>query len=313
MLSRLSCVARGPVRKCFSTVRTTARTTIPTSARTKPGVVKDWHYYGKLFLGGSAIVGGTGICVVGVTKDAFGDVEISALQRSALWPEYVSARMKSTYLYFGLGLAATAGTMAATKNFVALQNIMAKHPFLMMAGLIGATMGLSGAQRSIPYRSSNMVPKVALAAGLYGIIGTVLGPMMHVGGPAVTRAAMYTGALVAGLTLAAVTAPSERYLQMSGPLMMGFCVVAAASLASAFLPPTGMLGGGIYGIAVYGGVVLFSGMLLYDTQRIVKACELTPNYDPALYDPISQSMSIYMTTINLFIRIVSIVAGNRRK
>ena len=55
----------------------------------------------------------------------------------------------------------------------------------------------------------------------------------------VTRAAMYTGALVSGLTLAAMTAPSEKYLQMSGPLMMGFAAVFAASVATAFLPPTG--------------------------------------------------------------------------
>ena len=72
------------------------------------------------------------------------------------------------------------------------------------------------------------------------MIGTVLGPLMHLGGPVVTRAAMYTGALVSGLTLAAMTAPSEKYLQMSGPLMMGFCAVFAASVATAFLPPTGV-------------------------------------------------------------------------
>ena len=76
-------------------------------------------------------------------------------------------------------------------------------------------------------------------AGLYGLLGTMLGPLMHLGGPVVTRAAMYTGALVSGLTVAAMTAPSEQYLQMSGPLMMGFCAVFAASIATAFLPPTG--------------------------------------------------------------------------
>ena len=80
---------------------------------------------------------------------------------------------------------------------------------------------------------------LVILPGLYGMIGTLLGPLMHLGGPVVTRAAMYTGALISGLTLAAMTAPSEKYLHMSGPLMMGFCAVFAASIATAFFPPTG--------------------------------------------------------------------------
>jgi hypothetical protein len=44
----------------------------------------------------------------GLKHDAL-DAEVGALARSVIWPEYVSSRMKSTYMYFGLGLAATGG------------------------------------------------------------------------------------------------------------------------------------------------------------------------------------------------------------
>ena len=83
------------------------------------------------------------------------------------------------------------------------------------------------------------------------------------------RAAWYTAGVVGGLTTIAVTAPSEKFLYMGGPLAMGFGVVFMSSIASAFLPPTTALGAGLYSIALYGGLVLFSGFLLYDTQKII--------------------------------------------
>lgn len=94
---------------------------------------------------------------------------------------------------------------------------------------------------------------------------------------------------------------------------MGFGVVFAASIASAFLPPSGALGGGLYTVAVYGGVALFSAMILYQTQSIVKRAEQLPQH--VTYDPLASSIGIYMSTINLFVRIVQILMarGNKRK
>ena len=311
MLSRLNiCAAKQPFQKiCLASLRTQARTAIPRAKNSARTVVKKyWEFYGKIFLGASALIGGTSICLVGLRPGTF---QVSSLARSVLWPEYVKKRMQGTYLYFGLGLAMTSATMMITKNFVGLQSLIARHPVLSMVGFIGAQIGINSIQHSLPYTGENMLAKHILAGGLYGMIGTLLGPVLHLGGPLVSRAAIYTGALVFGLTLAAVTAPSEHYLQMSGPLMMGFCAVAAATIGSAFLPQTSALGGGLYTVAVYGGVVLFSALMLYQTQQIVQNCERMPQY--MQYDPISMSIGIYMSTINLFVRILSILSSNKRK
>lgn len=56
--------------------------------------------------------------------------------------------------------------MALTKNFVGLQNLMARHPIVTVIGFIGAQMALNSVQRSLPYTSENMVTKYLLAAGL---------------------------------------------------------------------------------------------------------------------------------------------------
>jgi len=108
-----------------------------------------------------------------------------------------------------------------------------------------------------------------------------------------------------------VCAPSEKFLNMGGVLGAGLGAVFVASIGSAFLPPTTRLGSGLYAISMYGGLVLFSLFLLYDTQKIIKKAETHPIV-PA-FDPVNASMGIYMDTVNIFIRIAMMLAGGNRK
>lgn len=78
---------------------------------------------------------------------------------------------------------------------------------------------------------------------------------------------------------------------MGGPLAMGLGVVFVSSIGSMFLPPTTALGAGLYSVALYGGLILFSGFLLHDTQRIIAQAERYTNtpemYGVRPYDPIN--------------------------
>ena len=71
---------------------------------------------------------------------------------------------------------------------------------------------------------------------------------------------------------------------MSGPLAMGLGVVFVSSMGSMFLPPTTALGAGLYSISLYGGLLLFSAFMLYDTQRIIQHAE----HEMIQYDPVNQ-------------------------
>ena len=52
------------------------------------------------------------------------------------------------------------------------------------------------------------------------VMGTVLAPICFLGGPILYRAAWYTAGMVGGLSTVAVTAPSDKFLYMGGPLAM---------------------------------------------------------------------------------------------
>lgn len=63
-----------------------------------------------------------------------------------------------------------------------------------------------------------------------GVMGAVIAPLTLLGGPLMIRAAWYTAGIVGGLSTVAMCAPSEKFLNMGGPLAVGFGVVFASSL-----------------------------------------------------------------------------------
>lgn len=58
--------------------------------------------------------------------------------------------------------------------------------------------------------------------------------------------------------------------------------------AGMFLPPTTAIGAGLYSISMYGGLAIFSGLMLYDTQKVMKKAELTPYNAQPPFDPINR-------------------------
>jgi FtsH-binding integral membrane protein len=60
-------------------------------------------------------------------------------------------------------------------------------------------------------------------------------------------------------------------------------------------------------VAVQG---LFGMMMLYDTQRVMHHAKTAE-----VYDPMNESIAVYLNTINIFVRMAAIMAnsGNNRR
>ena len=78
----------------------------------------------------------------------------------------------------------------------------------------------------------------------------------------------------------------------------------AISLGSIFFPQSRALNN----IWIYGGLGLTSLFTLYHTQAIIHRAKTQKDFDP-----LSNSISIYMDSINFFVRFLMIMAGNKKK
>jgi len=240
--------------------------------------------------------------------------QASALDNSFGWSQLVRDRIHTSYAYLGAGLASTVASSVLIFRSPTLISLASRGSLTAMLVTMAAVWGSSILVHALPY-SEGFGPKQMAFLGHTALIGGVLAPLAFLGGAIVLRAAVYTAGIVGGLSTIAVCAPSERFLSWGAPLGIGLGAVFAANLGAMFLPPTSALGAGLASVAIYGGLVLFSAFLLYDTQRLIKKAETHPTFAVQPFDPINASMSVYMDIINIFVRIVYILGmgGNRKK
>lgn len=278
--------------------------------------------YGTYAVAGASVFGVGMLCYYGLGLSK----GVSVMDRAALWPDYVRQRLHHTYAYLAGSLVMTAGAgYAAAKSPVLLQ-LTAGGSLITTIATFAVIIGTGMLVRSIDY--NNFTLKHGAWALHCAAMGAVLAPLVFMGGPVLLRAAWYTAGIVGGLSATAMCAPSEKFLMMSGPLAMGLGVVFVANIGSLFFPPGTALGAGLASIVVYGGLILFSAFLLYDTQRVIKKAEITPaggyqtfynQYGQPVqtvvsgYDPINAQLSIYMDILNIFIRMVMILGGGNQR
>lgn len=272
--------------------------------------------YGRLIAAGGAVLGVGALCFYGLGLSG----EAGAIDQAAYWPQYVRDRIHSTYLYLAGGLGLTAGSAALVFRSPTLTNMMTKNSMLALVGMFAAMIGTSVMCQSISYSPETLPAKLVAWAAHCAVMGAIIAPLGTVGGPIILRAALYSAGIIGGLSMIAACAPSDKFLNMGGALGIGLGVVFAASIGTFFLPPTNMMGAGLYSVAVYGGLVLFAAFLLYDTQRLVHQAKSAPTpwqgSTDLAFDPINAQLSIYANVLNIFIRMVSILSmggGSKRK
>lgn len=274
------------------------------AAETKPLTDTPIRIGRGVIAGGAALgLGALAFYGLGFSKEA------GILDQSATWPAYVKERVRTTYTYFGASLGITAAAAVAAAKSPAIMNLLMRNSITSTIVTFAMVIGSGILVQSIPYQQGTFGSKQLAWILHSSLLGAMVAPMTLLGGPLLVRAAWYTAGVVGGLSLVAATAPSDKFLYMGGPLAIGLGVVFASSVAGMFLPPTTRLGLNLYSLSIYGGLVLFSMFLLYDTQKIVHRAQTTPHYDP-----INHSISIYLDTLNIFIRIATILStGNSRR
>ena len=130
------------------------------------------------------------------------------------------------------------------------------------------------------------------------------------------RAGLYTVAMMGSIAFVGATAKQEKYLYLGAPLLAGVAVVAVSGFAPLILPATAartLLWS--ERIWLYGGLAVFGGFTLYDTQKILQHARLS-HRGLVPRDVVNESISLELDFLNIFIRMVQILGmrgGNNRR
>ena len=129
------------------------------------------------------------------------------------------------------------------------------------------------------------------------VSGLTLGPVMVVYNAAVIQEALALTVLIfGGLTLYVFTSKRD-FSFLGGFLITGLIVIIIGSLLNAFIFQSPMTEFMIAG----GGVILFSGFILYDTSNILR------HYD--VEDYTSATLALYLDILNLFLFLLRLLGG----
>lgn len=223
-------------------------------------------------------------------------VHATPAQQLQLFHPVVQKRLQTTMAYFSGSLFATGVGMFALRN----SRLAMMNPWALFFVSLGAMFGTHMCDYETNFAMKNL-----MYAGFIGSMTLSLVPLVHIyAAPIIYDAMLATGFTVGSLGLVAYNAPSEQFLNWGGPLAIGLGAMFGVSVLSMLYPGSPAL----YNIYLYGGLALFSAMVLYDTQQILYKAKTQK-----VYDPISSTISVYLDTIQIFVRFVQILGNSKKK
>ena len=208
--------------------------------------------------------------------------------------------LRNTYALLGFSLIPTliGALMGMSMNF----GFAAQSPILFFIVTLGAMFGMFYLIRA--NRNSSL--GVVFLLGLTFLMGILLGPILQVafslsnGGQIVGLAAGGTATIF--LVLAGIATTSKRDFSFMGKfLMIGLLLLILAMVVNIFFQIPAM------SLAISSiAVLIFSGFILYDVNRIVRGGET--NYI------IMATLALYLNIYNLFVHLLHLLMalmGNR--
>lgn len=218
--------------------------------------------------------------------------------------------LHSSFQYTGGGLALTA--LAARSIFKSgyAFRIMGANPWMVLGvSLVGSIGSMMGVFFTPPERT---VQKHLFWLAFNACQAATLSPLFFLNPAILSRAAIYTCGVVGAISYVGATATNDKYLHLGGPLLAGVTVVALSSLAPMVLP-LGMRSLAITeAISLYGGLAVFGGFVLYDTQKILQHARFVEQ-GVMKADPMKEAISLQLDMINIFIRLVQILSMQKKK
>lgn len=215
----------------------------------------------------------------------------------------VSAFFTQVYGWMAVALGISGAVAWYTVSTGLLEKIMATNPGLLNIAMIGElvlVIALSFLVRRLSW------PLAALMFLVYSVFtGFTLSIVFLVYTSAsIVSVFLMTSGIFAALALYGLF--TERNLApMGGFLMMSLLGMVLASLVNLFLHSPM-----IDWMMTYGGIIVFSGLVAYDNQKLKAMCLMSPG-EPLGSLAIFGALTLYLDFINLFLRFLSLFGKKR--
>lgn len=219
--------------------------------------------------------------------------------------------LNDSFKYTAGGLLVTAVTARQIFRSGFVFRLMSANPWMVLGvSLVGSISTMVATMYTPPDRP---IQKHLFWLAFNACQAATLSPLFFLSPAILSRAALYTVGVVGSISYIGATATNDKYLHLGGPLLAGVTVVALSSLAPMVLPMGLRSLALAESVSLYGGLAVFGGFVLYDTQKILKHARMA---ETGLYtlDPLNESISLELDMLNIFIRIVQILSrqSNRK-
>jgi uncharacterized protein len=210
-----------------------------------------------------------------------------------------SSIINQVYAWMTAGLMVTGAVAAYTANSTVLLNLIFGNPFgiwVLFIAQIAMVIGLSaGIGRLAPATAT------ALFVGYAALNGLTLASIFLV----YTRASIASTFFITAATFALMSfygyVTKRDLTRMGSLLFMALIGLVLASLVNFFLRSTGL-----YWIITYAGVLIFIGLIAWDTQKIKNLSRQATDDTSARRIAILGSLMLYLDFINLFLFLLRI-------
>jgi FtsH-binding integral membrane protein len=213
--------------------------------------------------------------------------------------------MKQVYMWMTLGLLTTTAVAAITASFEPLRSL-AMNPVLLIGAIIGQLILVFALSLGIQRFSANTATVMFfLYAGTMGFTLSII--LLAYSGASIALALGVTAVLFGTMTMIGLTTQMDL-TRFSTILLGGLIAIIVGSLVNLFLNSEAL-----YWIITYAGVIIFTGLIAYDTQRI-KQMAADPNIQAEGEDltrklAIMGALSLYLNLINLFLFLLRILGS----
>jgi len=205
---------------------------------------------------------------------------------------------RRTYGLVFLSVLVTMGGVAFTGTQPALMDAVIAHPFLSFIAVLAPLFLAQANARSFP-RNVVLTLLFTFVGGVY--LAPFLYLMERSAPGSVGQAGLLTFAAFGALSLYGLT--SRRDFSAWGSfLTVGLIVLIVAMVINMFVASAGAF---VWLSAV--GVLIFSGLLVFDTWRILRSGEFGQD------DYVFAAVRIYLDLLNMFVFILSLLGGGRRR